>query len=107
MRPPFPASTWRSTNQAAALPFAGVITSPPRSGAAAFDHLAEPLPDLAVPARQLLLPDRMVVGRAGIDADAGQQGGRLEIVQGGRLLQDVLAREIVVALLQHLQHRLR
>src|SRR6185437_2384801 len=43
------------------------------SGRYTLDDVAEQLPDLAVPAHQPQLSDRMIVGRAGVDADAGQQ----------------------------------
>jgi hypothetical protein len=35
------------------------------------DDIAEPVPALAFPALQLHLPQRMVVGGTGVDADAG------------------------------------
>ena len=44
---------------------------------------------------------------AGVDLDAGQQHVGREILQVRRLLHDVLAGEIVAALLQHLHQGLR
>src|SRR6185312_15135010 len=70
-------------------------------------HVAEELPGLAVELGELLLLDRVVIGRAGVDLDTRQQHGGLEPLEVRRLLHHVLAREIVTALLQHLHHRRR
>src|SRR3984957_20140156 len=71
------------------------------------DDGAEQVPLLALEPHHLQLLDRGEVGRPGVDLDARQQRVGLEILQARRLLHDVLAREIVAALLQHLHQRLR
>src|SRR5581483_1344762 len=43
----------------------------------------------------------------GVDLDPGQQHFAPEVLQVGGLFHDVLAREIVAALLEHLDHGLR
>ena len=70
------------------------------------EDLAEQGPPLAVEPGELLLLDRGEVGRARVDLDAGQQQRQLEVLEVRRLLHDVLAREVVAALLEHLGHRL-
>ena len=47
------------------------------------DQLSEPDPLLAIEALQLRLPDDVVIVRAGVDADAGQQQGQREPGQHG------------------------
>src|ERR1700681_4005071 len=66
------------------------------------DDVAEQLPPLALEALQLQLADRGKIGRAGVDHHAGQKNFGAEILQVGCLFHDVLAGEIVTALLQHL-----
>src|SRR5690349_16470938 len=66
------------------------------------DHLAEELKLLAVEALELHRLDRCVVARAGADGDAGQQRLHAEALQARGLLHDVLARQGVAALLEHL-----
>jgi hypothetical protein len=75
-----------------------------RSVIGAGDHVAEADPVGTVEFCELRLPDRMIVGRAGVHFNAGQQRRKLQVVQISCLLQDVLTREITLALLQHLQH---
>src|SRR5581483_843365 len=69
----------------------------------AFDDLADRLPSVAVELHQPHLLDRAVVGRAGADGNAGQHDRGAEVLQSGRLAQDVLARQVVAALPQHLR----
>src|SRR3954452_19241077 len=66
----------------------------------AADDLTEQVPLVALELHQLKLRDRSEVGRAGVDLDAGQQAAELQILDVGRLLHDVLSREIVTARLQ-------
>src|SRR4051794_13312171 len=77
--------------------FWSVASSPsslcPLSGRGTLDHAAEKVPGLAGPAHQLELANRMVVGRASVDADARQQDRVLHVVQTCRLLQHVLTRQ--------------
>src|SRR5262245_7471839 len=68
---------------------------------------AEPLPPLACEAMHLHLLDGIEVGGASIDLDAGQQHAEFETLQVRGLLHHVNAREIVAALLEHLNERLR
>src|SRR5688572_28930631 len=82
------------TTQTGSLLLAGVV------------KLAEEDPALAVELRELLLLDRGVIGRAGVDLDARQQQRELDVLQTRRLLHDVLAAQVVSRLLQHVHHRL-
>ena len=59
---------------------------------------------LSGPAVQLQRADRVEVGGAGAELDARQQHRQFQTVQVRRLLHDVLARQLVAALLQHLHH---
>ena len=61
---------------------AGRAPPGPGSDVGALDHLAEAFPGLAGPALQLHLPDRMVVGRAGVDLDARQQVRDVQVAPG-------------------------
>src|SRR3954453_2021934 len=70
------------------------------------DHVSEQLPLLALELLELKLADRREIGRRGVDLDARQQRLGAEVLQARRLLYDVLAREIVAALLQDLNQRL-
>src|SRR5260370_7274940 len=72
----------------------------------AADDVAEQLPLLTLEPLQLKLADRGEIGWAGVDRNAGQQDFGAEILEACRLLHDVLAGEIVAALLQHLNQRL-
>src|SRR5262249_37557129 len=87
------------------------LTSPPRWRFSTTDiaghHRAEQFPARAVEADHLHLLDRRKIARTGVDPDARQQHAQLEIFQIGRLPHDVLAREVVAALLEHLDQRLR
>src|SRR5262245_149671 len=69
-------------------------------------HLAEQHPALAVEAGELHLLDRIEVRRTGVELDARQQHGQLQVLDAGGLAHDVLAREIVAALLEDLDQRL-
>src|SRR6476659_3841351 len=60
-----------------------------------------------VESRHLHLLDGEIVGRAGVDLDARQQQPEFEVLEVGRLPHDVLAGELVAALLEHLNHGLR
>src|SRR3984957_12107161 len=96
---------------------ASLVVNPPpdRSGRTrdasaadvAGDDLAEQIPFLALEFLQLELGDRGEVGGAGVNLDARQQAAELQIPHTGRLLHDVLAREIVAAVLQHVHEALR
>src|SRR5258707_3630630 len=72
----------------------------------AVQHRADGFPAFAVEPLDLHLLDRIEVRRAGVDLDAGQQHGKLEILQICCLLHHVLAGEVVAALLEHLRQRL-
>src|SRR2546423_3199769 len=65
-------------------------------------HVAEQHPLLAVEALELHRLDRREVVAAGGDADPGQQGVDAKALHVGRLLHDVLARQVVAALLEDL-----
>src|SRR5262245_38855282 len=67
-------------------------------------HLAEQHPALAVELGELFLLDRREVGRARVDLDARQQEWQLEVLDVRGLLHDVLARQVVAALLDHVRH---
>src|SRR5919204_4887744 len=69
------------------------------------DHLAEELELLAIEALELHRFDRREVARTGADGDAREQRLDAEALQTRRLLHDVLARERVAALLEHLLER--
>src|SRR5450631_4774785 len=68
----------------------------------AADDVTEQLPPFALETLQLQLADRGKICRAGVDHHAGQKNFGAEILQVGCLFHDVLAGEIVTALLQHL-----
>ena len=70
----------------------------------AHQQVAEQLPALAVEFCELHLPDRAEIGRRRVDLHARQHHRQLEILDVGRLPHDVLAGEIVAALLEHLHH---
>src|SRR5258705_9305120 len=81
------------------------FASPPRSEVGALDDIAETDIALSLPALQLHLPQRMVVGGAGVDADARQQRRNLDIPEVVRLAHDIFAGEVTLALLeQYAQH---
>src|SRR4029450_13211834 len=63
---------------------------------------AERLPGAAAPPLQLHLAPDHVAGRAGIHLDAGKCGGKHDMAQRLRLLDDVLSRKVVAALLEDL-----
>src|SRR5260370_40626886 len=65
------------------------------------DDVAEPLPGFALKPHELQLRKRGKVAGAGVDLDARQQAAQLKPFYAGRLLHDVLAREIVATLLQY------
>src|SRR5258708_26941499 len=73
----------------------------------AVDDVAEALPGLALEFHELNRGDRSEVSGAGIDLDARKQAAELKSLDAGRLLHDVLAREIVAAGLQHMHDTLR
>src|SRR6185503_6675670 len=73
----------------------------------AAQDVAERLPLLALEALHLQLADRGEVVRSGVDLDAGQQGVRREVLQARGLLHQIGAGEIVAALFQRLDQRLR
>src|SRR5262245_53023557 len=66
------------------------------------DQSPEAHPALAVEAHELQLLDRIIVGRTGVDLDTRQQHRELDVAQVRRLAHDVLAREIVARLFEHL-----
>src|SRR5258706_8336156 len=68
-------------------------------------HVTEELPLLAVEALQLHRFERRVIVRAGVYQDARQQRLEAQVLHVGSLAHDVLAREVVAALLQHLRER--
>src|SRR5262249_41967656 len=72
------------------------------------ENLTELLPTRPRPSLQLQLgPDHVIAG-AGVDPDAGQCSRQYKVLQRFRLFDDVVAREIVAALLEDLfqQHAL-
>src|SRR5262245_58814788 len=71
------------------------------------ENRAEQLPALAVEAHHLLLLVDAVVVRRGVALDARQREVELDILQIGRLFQHVLARQVVAALLEHMDQELR
>ncbi|GCC46468.1 hypothetical protein chiPu_0030537, partial [Chiloscyllium punctatum] len=75
----------------------------------ALDHLAEPQPAGPFDPLQLQLLQRVMIGRAGVDLDAGQQRRHFDISKIVRLRHDVVAAEVALALLEHdlehLRHR--
>jgi hypothetical protein len=72
----------------------------------ALDDLAEGHPALTLEFDQLHLLDRVIIRRAGVERDAGQQHVQLHVLQALRLLQNVLARQVVAGLAQHRLQRL-
>jgi hypothetical protein len=60
---------------------AGDRTGGRRSVTGAGNHVAEADPVGTVEFCELCLPDRVVVGRAGVHFDAGQQRRKLQVVQ--------------------------
>src|SRR5215208_3362282 len=70
---------------------------------AILDDRAEQFPALAVELHHLHLLVDAVVGRRGVGDHAGQRQAAGDVLQIGRLLHDVFAREVVAALLQDLQ----
>ena len=46
--------------------------------------------------------DRSKIPRPRADLDSGQQNGALVVFEGGRLLHDVVARQVTTALFEHL-----
>src|SRR3954447_16281853 len=89
---------WRSAESAATS-----LLGPDLSA----DYGPEQFAVIAVESRHLHLLDREIVARAGVDLDARQQHPEFEILEVARLLHDVLAREFVAALLEHVNHSLR
>src|SRR5271167_4771517 len=76
--------------------------SPIRSTA---EDVAELLPTRAVEGGELRLADRAEIVGRGINLDARQQHRQFEVLQVSRLLHDVVPRQVVTALLEHLNHR--
>ena len=69
-------------------------------------HVPEWLPMLAVEPYQLHLTNGIIVRRRRVHRDAWQHKRRVEPLQVGRLAHDVLACEVIPALLEHLyEHR--
>src|ERR1700730_4584727 len=68
--------------------------------AGVLDDRAEQLPALAVELHHLHLLVDAVIGRRRMGGHAGQRQAAGEVLQTGRLLHDVFAREIVAALTQ-------
>src|SRR5260370_4727934 len=66
------------------------------------ENFTELLPACAGPSLELQLRPDHVVAVAGVDADAGQHGRQRDVLQRFRLLDDVVARKIVAALLEDL-----
>src|SRR6476659_6894629 len=64
------------------------------------DEVAEGLPRPAIETHQAHLLQRTKIRRAGVDGDTRQQHRQREIVNVGRLAHDVLAAEVIAALLQ-------
>ena len=81
-------------------PFSGLPFGP---GA---DDVSEHLPFTCLELHHLKLLDRRVVDRTGIDLDARKQRIRDEVPQAGGLLHHIFPRQVVAALLQHLDHGL-
>src|SRR4051812_34000895 len=81
----------------------------PRSHASdlAVQDRPERLERLALELTHLHLFDRVEVRRTGVDLDARQRHAGFEILQIGGLVHDILAREVVAALLQHLHQGAR
>src|SRR6202158_546430 len=71
------------------------------------DDIAEQLPAFAIELHQLHLLDRKEIVRAGVDLDPRQQHIDGKILQVCGLLHHILARKIVTALFQNLDHGLR
>src|SRR5207249_12141108 len=69
--------------------------------------LAEERPALPVEPRELLLLDRVEVRRTRVDFDSRQEQRQREILDVRRLPHDVLAREVVAALLEDVHQPLR
>src|SRR5437899_8880654 len=70
-------------------------------------HLAEALPLRPREAIQLPLLDEGEIGRRTVERHARQEQRQLQVLDVGGLLHHVLARQVVAALLQYLDHRLR
>src|SRR6266702_8012212 len=70
------------------------------------DDVAETIPAVAIETHELQLRKRRKVGGAGIDLDARQQAEGCEVLDAGRLLHHVGARQIVAAGLQHVHETL-
>src|SRR5882672_11010219 len=66
------------------------------------DDLAEPLEARAIELGELHLRDRVEVVRAGGDLDALHGDGYQELADARRLLHDVLTRQVIAALREHL-----
>src|SRR5260370_8629828 len=66
------------------------------------EYFAELLPVSAAPALQLQLRPDHVVGRAGVDRDAGHGSRQHEILQAFCLPHDIFTGQIIAALLQAL-----
>src|SRR5436309_1045329 len=66
------------------------------------ENLAELIPRAAVPALQLQLRVRHTAFRARVDRNTRYESGKRQAAYVPRLLDDILAREIVTALLEHL-----
>src|SRR5262249_60394210 len=64
------------------------------------NNVAEQLPGLSLEPLQLHGLQRIEVARAGVDLDARQQHGQVDVLQIRRLLHDIGSREIVTALLE-------
>src|SRR4029077_19123523 len=73
------------------------IASTDRTG----QQVAEQIPALAVKSRHLHLLDRREIGRAGVGDDARKQHRHRDAMQIRDLFHDVLARQLVAALLEH------
>src|SRR6202035_5504918 len=77
------------------------LGEPPLTGRArVLEDRAEHLPALAVELHHLQLLVDAVVVRRGVADNSGQREVELDILQVGRLFEDVLAGQIVAALLQ-------
>src|SRR5947209_6014851 len=73
----------------------------------AADDVAEQFPLVSLELHQLKLGDRREIGGAGVNLDARKQTTKFQIPDARRLLHDVFSREIVAALLQHIDEPLR
>jgi hypothetical protein len=71
--------------------------------AGVLDDRAEQLPALAVELHHLHLLVDAVIGRRRVGGRAGQSHAAREVLQAGRLLHDVFARQIVAALTQDMK----